>query len=64
MIGELQAFSKNSAVQVNLQVSQHSNSVVVSLQSQLANITMDFKEVLVSRTESIKEQKQRRDQFR
>jgi len=63
MISELQAFSKNSAVQVNLQVSQHSNSVVVSLQSQLANITMDFKEVLVSRTESIKEQKQRRDQF-
>jgi len=63
MITELQAFSKNSAVQVNLQVSQHSNSVVVSLQSQLANITMDFKEVLVSRTESIKEQKQRRDQF-
>ena len=64
MISELQAFSKNSAVQVNLQVSQHSNSVVVSLQSQLAHITMDFKEVLVSRTESIKEQKQRRDQFR
>ncbi|XP_063691500.1 syntaxin-5-like [Bolinopsis microptera] len=63
MISELQAFSKNSAVQVNLQVSQHSNSVVVSLQSQLAHITMDFKEVLVSRTESIKEQKQRRDQF-
>lgn len=63
MIGELQAFSKNSAVQVNLQVSQHSNSVVCSLQSQLAHITMDFKEVLVSRTESIKEQKQRRDQF-
>ena len=64
MISELQAFSKNSAVQVNLQVSQHSNSVVVSLQSQLAHITMDFKEVLVSRTESIKEQKLRRDQFR
>ena len=55
MITELSAFSKNSAVQVNLQVSQHSSSVVMSLQSQLANITLDFKEVLVSRTESIKE---------
>lgn len=63
MIAELQAFSKNSSVQVNLQVSQHSNSVVMSLQSQLATITIGFKEVLVSRTESIKEQKQRRDQF-
>eukprot|EP00116_Pleurobrachia_bachei_P007313 sb/3467575/ len=44
-------------------MSQHSNSVVVSLQSQLATMTLDFKSVLVSRTESIKEQKQRRDQF-
>ena len=63
MISELTAFSKNSAVQVNVQVSQHSNSVIMSLQSQLANITLDFKDVLVSRTENIKEAKQRRDQF-
>ena len=63
MITELSAFSRNSAVQVNVQVSQHSNSVVMSLQSQLATITLDFKDVLVSRTENIKEQKQRRDQF-
>jgi len=63
MINELSAYSKNGAVQVNVHMSQHSNSVVVSLQSQLATMTLDFKSVLVSRTESIKEQKQRRDQF-
>lgn len=62
-ISELQAFSKNSNVQVNHHVSQHSTSVVMSLQSQLASMTNDFKDVLVTRTENIKQQKQRRDQF-
>jgi len=41
----------------------HSNSVVVVLQSKLASISNDFKSVLEVRTENLKQQKNRRDQF-
>jgi len=41
----------------------HSNSVVVVLQSKLANISTDFKSVLEVRTENLKQQKDRRDHF-
>lgn len=44
-------------------VQSHSNSVVVSLQSKLATMSNDFKEVLEVRTENLRHQKTRRDQF-
>ncbi|XP_048734428.2 syntaxin-5-like [Ostrea edulis] len=44
-------------------VQSHSNSVVVSLQSKLATMSNDFKQVLEVRTENLKHQKSRRDQF-
>ncbi|XP_022710082.1 syntaxin-5-like [Varroa jacobsoni] len=44
-------------------LASHSNSVVVSLQSKLASMSNDFKQVLEVRTENLKQQKSRRDQF-
>ncbi|KAK7103417.1 syntaxin-5-like [Littorina saxatilis] len=41
----------------------HSNSVVVALQSKLASMSNDFKTVLEVRTENLKHQKSRREQF-
>ncbi|KAH7941365.1 hypothetical protein HPB49_012731 [Dermacentor silvarum] len=41
----------------------HSNSVVVSLQSKLASMSNDFKSILEVRTENLKHQKSRREQF-
>lgn len=44
-------------------MSSHSNTVVVSLQSKLVDISKDFKGVLEVRTENLKQQQQRREQF-
>ncbi|GBN82461.1 Syntaxin-5, partial [Araneus ventricosus] len=41
----------------------HSNSIVLSLQSQLANMSNNFREVLEVRTENLKHEKYRRDKF-
>lgn len=41
----------------------HSNSVVISLQSKLANMSNEFKQVLDTRTQNLKQAKDRRDQF-
>ena len=41
----------------------HSNSIVVSLQSKLAAMSSDFKQVLDIRTENLKKQQSRRQQF-
>lgn len=41
----------------------HSNSIVVSLQSKLASMSSDFKQVLDIRTENLKKQQSRRQQF-
>ncbi|CAI8037409.1 Syntaxin-5 [Geodia barretti] len=41
----------------------HTSSVVISLQVKLANVSQDFKSVLELRTENLKQQKQRREQF-
>ncbi|CAO3684057.1 unnamed protein product [Umbelopsis ramanniana] len=45
------------------QVREHYSEVVSSLQNRLANISVEFKEVLEKRTENIKLSKERRDQF-
>lgn len=41
----------------------HSSNMVVALQAKLANMSSDFKQVLEVRTENLKQQKNRRDQF-
>lgn len=41
----------------------HSSSVVLALQSKLATMSTDFKHILEVRTENLKQQKNRREQF-
>lgn len=41
----------------------HSGSIVLALQSKLAAMSTDFKQILEVRTENLKQQKNRRDQF-
>jgi syntaxin 5 len=41
----------------------HSSNMVVALQAKLANMSNNFKQVLEERTENLKHQKNRRDQF-
>lgn len=61
-IAQLQEFSR--AKQENSQhAKKHSSSVVVSLQSKLANMSKSFKQVLEIRTENMKHQKERREHF-
>lgn len=61
-IDNLQKFSREK--QSNSKHKQlHSSTVVISLQSRLANVSCDLKNVLETRTESMKEQKARREQF-
>jgi len=61
-IAHLQEFSK-SRDENSQHAKKHSSSVVVSLQSKLANMSKSFKQVLEIRTENLKHQKERRDQF-
>ncbi|KAM7000829.1 syntaxin-5a [Tautogolabrus adspersus] len=44
-------------------IQTHSNTIVVSLQSKLASMSNDFKSVLEVRTENLKQQRSRREQF-
>jgi len=71
-IGQLQQIAKSQ--QMSLQASRpssrgrhqaatHSSSVVVALQSRLANMTNQFKNVLQVRTENLKESRHRQQQF-
>lgn len=41
----------------------HSSNMVLALQSKLASMSTDFKQILEVRTENLKQQKSRRDQF-
>lgn len=63
-IAQLQEVSKNqrqSSGGKHLQT--HSSSVVLALQSKLASMSTDFKQILEVRTENLRHQKNRRDQF-
>lgn len=62
-IAQLQELVKSRGQQNGKHVQSHSNSVVVSLQSRLASMSNDFKKVLEVRTENLKLQKNRREQF-
>lgn len=63
-IGQLQqiARAKQQTLRSRHQAS-HSSSVVVALQSRLAAMGSDFKQVLEVRTENLKESRSRREQF-
>ena len=62
-IAQLQELSRSTRAHNSKHVQSHSNSVVVSLQSKLATMSTDFKSVLEVRTENLKHQKNRREQF-
>lgn len=62
-IAELQQQVKARSHRDSRHVHNHSSSVVVSLQSKLVDISKGFKGVLEMRTENLKQQKQRREQF-
>ncbi|KAJ8045477.1 Syntaxin-5 [Holothuria leucospilota] len=61
-IAQLQDFVKQRSSK-NGHMQTHSNTVVLSLQSKLANMSNDFKNVLEVRTQNLKEQKDRREHF-
>lgn len=62
-IAELQEIARNQRHQNGRHQQTHSNSVVVALQSKLATMSNKFKTVLEVRTENLKQQKSRREQF-
>lgn len=62
-ITELHQIANGSHVDRSKHVQTHSHSVVISLQSKLAHMSKDFKDVLEVRTQNMKEQRERRDQF-
>ncbi|KAJ3209582.1 cis-Golgi t-SNARE syntaxin [Dinochytrium kinnereticum] len=55
--------SKSSGKMGNRQVEEHATNVITSLQTRLASTSGEFKSVLEIRTQNIKEQKSRRDQY-
>uniref|UniRef100_A0A914X1M0 t-SNARE coiled-coil homology domain-containing protein n=1 Tax=Plectus sambesii TaxID=2011161 RepID=A0A914X1M0_9BILA len=65
-IATLQEFARNrsqNGVSLRPQGQNHSRSVVVGLQSKLASVSSEFKNVLEIRTENMKQQKTRREKF-
>jgi syntaxin 5 len=62
-IGILQRYMQNTSGSKSKNSQTHSNSVVFVLQSKLATMSNDFKQVLEARTLNLKDQKSRRDNF-
>ncbi|RUS89676.1 hypothetical protein EGW08_002597 [Elysia chlorotica] len=62
-IAQLQQLAKSQRAQYGKHQQTHSNTVVVALQSKLATMSNDFRQVLEVRTENLKHQKTRREQF-
>uniref|UniRef100_A0A1I8Q4F3 t-SNARE coiled-coil homology domain-containing protein n=1 Tax=Stomoxys calcitrans TaxID=35570 RepID=A0A1I8Q4F3_STOCA len=63
-IARLQDISKDQRRTVNgKHLVSHSSNMVLALQSKLASMSTDFKQILEVRTENLKHQKTRRDQF-
>ena len=61
-IGRLQEISKSQRKITNgKHLLSHSSNMVLALQSKLANMSTDFKQILEVRTENLKQQKTRRD---
>ncbi|KAI5105258.1 syntaxin 5 [Silurus meridionalis] len=62
-IAQLQDLVRSRSGQNRRHIQTHSNTIVVSLQSKLASMSNDFKSVLEVRTENLKQQRSRREQF-
>ncbi|KAM9470082.1 syntaxin-5a isoform 2-T2 [Clarias gariepinus] len=62
-IAQLQDLVRSRTEQNGRHIQTHSNTIVVSLQSKLASMSNDFKSVLEVRTENLKQQRSRREQF-
>ncbi|KAG7484761.1 hypothetical protein MATL_G00053570 [Megalops atlanticus] len=62
-IAQLQELVRSRNGQNGRHVQTHSNTIMVSLQSKLASMSNDFKSVLEVRTENLKQQRSRREQF-
>ncbi|XP_061389825.1 syntaxin-5 [Musca vetustissima] len=63
-IARLQQISKDQRRTVNgKHLVSHSSNMVLALQSKLASMSTDFKQILEVRTENLKHQKSRREQF-
>lgn len=62
-IAQLQELVRSRNGQNSRHLQTHSNTIVVSLQSKLASMSSDFKSVLEVRTENLKQQKSRQEQF-
>lgn len=61
-IARLQEVSKSQRRSSGKHLLSHSSNMVLALQSKLANMSTDFKQILEVRTENLKHQKNRRDQ--
>ncbi|KAH1026830.1 syntaxin-5 [Dendroctonus ponderosae] len=63
-IAQLQNISKRQKHSTNgRHLQSHSSNIVLTLQSKLATMSTDFKQILEVRTENLRHQKNRRDQF-
>uniref|UniRef100_A0A8C7P8L2 Syntaxin-5 n=1 Tax=Oncorhynchus mykiss TaxID=8022 RepID=A0A8C7P8L2_ONCMY len=62
-IAQLQDLIGSRGAPSGRHIQTHSNTIVISLQSKLASMSNDFKSVLEVRTENLKQQKNRREQF-
>ncbi|CAG9761893.1 unnamed protein product [Ceutorhynchus assimilis] len=63
-IAQLQNVSKRQKQSTNgKHLQSHSSNIVLALQSKLATMSTDFKQILEVRTENLRHQKNRRDQF-
>lgn len=62
-IGQLQEISRNQGKTSGKHLHSHSSNMVMALQTRLANMSSNFQQVLEVRTENLKQQKSRRDQF-
>ncbi|XP_051537124.1 syntaxin-5-like [Myxocyprinus asiaticus] len=62
-IAGLQELIRSRSGQNGRHLQTHSNTIVVSLQSKLASMSSDFKSVLEVRTENLKQQRSRQEQF-
>ncbi|KAG1940577.1 syntaxin 5A, like isoform X2 [Pimephales promelas] len=62
-IAGLQELVRSRSGQNGRHLQTHSNTIIVSLQSKLASMSSDFKSVLEVRTENLKKQRSRQEEF-
>ncbi|KAI9332799.1 t-SNARE [Obelidium mucronatum] len=58
-----QSLNSSGPPQASKQIQEHSSNVITSLQTKLASTSNEFKSILELRTQNMKDQKNRRDQY-